>query len=284
MTTRRDFLATLGAALGASSLAGCARTVQAASATRALDRVGIQLYTLRSLLAKDFEGTMAKVAGIGYKEVEFAGYYNKTPAQVRAVLAANQLTAPASHLGFPASDDAWKRTVDEAKEMGHEWAVIPWLDANMRKSGDDYLKVSDRLNRLGTIAHGNGLRFGYHNHDFELKPNGDAGRGLDIMLKNTDPGLVDFEMDIYWVVKGGGDPMDYITRYPGRFALMHVKDATAAPERKMVDVGSGTIDFAAIFARRQTSGMRHAFVEHDEPSDPLVSATNSYRHLAALKF
>jgi sugar phosphate isomerase/epimerase len=282
MTTRRDFLATLGAALGATSLAACASNGQAAESRRTLGRVGIQLYTLRSLLAKDFEGTIAKVAGIGYKEVEFAGYYNRTPAQIRSVLASNGLTTPSSHIGLPATDDAWKRAVDEAKVIGHEWAIIPWLDAAMRKNGDDYLKFADRLNRLGTIAHGAGLRFGYHNHDFELKPNGDVGRGLDILLKNTDPALVDFEMDIFWVVKAGGDPLDYLARYPKRFPLMHVKDATAAPALAMTDVGKGTIAFATIF--KKNTALQHAFVEHDEPADPLASATASYNHLATLQY
>ena len=283
MTSRRDFLATLGAALGATSIAGCARSLQAASSRRSLDRIGIQLYTVRNVLAKDFEGTIAKIAGIGYREVEFASYFGRTPAQVRAVLATNGLTSPATHIDFPKDDDAWKRTLDNAKEIGHEWVVVPWLDAAMRKTPDDWKKVADRYNQLGTLAHAAGLRYAYHNHAFELAKFDDGSTGLDTLISHTSRDVVDFEMDIYWIVKGGADPMDFITRYPGRFPLMHVKDATAAPERKMADVGSGTIDFPAIFARSATSGMLHAFVEHDEPKDALESAANSYRYLASLK-
>ncbi|MEO7458195.1 MAG: TIM barrel protein, partial [Gemmatimonadaceae bacterium] len=220
MTSRRDFLATLGAALGATSLAGCARNLQAASTRRSLERVGIQLYTVRSVLAKDFEGTIATIAGIGYKEVEFANYFGRTPAQVRAVLQANGLTSPATHIEFPKDEDAWQRTLDNAKEIGHEWVVIPWLDAAMRKTPDDWKRVADRYNRLGMLARTAGLRFAYHNHAFELARFPDGSTGLDTLLARTDRELVDFEMDIYWVVKGEADPMDFITRYPGRFSLM----------------------------------------------------------------
>ena len=105
-----------------------------------------------------------------------------------------------------------------------------------------------------------------------------------LLLSKTDPKLVDFEMDIYWVVKGGGDPLALFKRYPHRFPLMHAKDATAAPARAMVDVGAGTIDFAKIFGRANLSGMKHVYAEHDSPADSMQSATRSYRHLAALKY
>ena len=282
MPTRRDFLTTLGVALGTASL-GCARALEAEDVTRPLSRIGIQLYTLRSLMEKDVEGTLARVARIGYKEVEFAGYFGRTAAQIRDMLRANGLTSPSTHIPFPASDDAWKRTLDEANAIGHGWVVIAGLDAAMRKNPEDWARVAERFNALGAKAKENGLRFAYHNHDFEFARVGD-GTGLDSLLSKTDPKFVDFEMDIYWVVKGGGDPLDLITRHPHRFPLMHAKDATVAPARAMVDVGSGTIDFAKIFAREKESGMVHVFVEHDSPTDPLQSATNSYRYLAGLKY
>jgi sugar phosphate isomerase/epimerase len=281
-TSRRDFLATVGAALGATAF----RFPSFAPAIEAdrLSRIGIQLYTVRSLTKDDLDGTLAKIAQIGYKEVEFAGYFNRTPAQIRALLVANKLASPSTHIGIPPTDDAWKKFVDDAKDMGHEWIVAPWLDANLRKTSDDWFRVADRFNQLATIAQKGGLKFAYHNHDFEFAKVGDA-TGLDVLISKTDPKLVDFEMDIYWVVKGGGDPLDFIARYPGRFPLMHVKDATAAPARAMADVGKGTIDFAKIFAQQNKSGMRHAFVEHDSPGpDPLASARNSYQYLASLDY
>jgi sugar phosphate isomerase/epimerase len=280
-TTRREFLAAMGAVAGASALR--LSVPDLVPRAKKLDRIGIQLYTVRSLTAKDLDGTLEQIAGIGYKEVEFAGYFNRTPAQIRSLLAANHLTSPSTHIGIPATDDAWKKLVDDSKEMGHDWIVVPWLDANMRKAPDDWARTAERFNQLATVARSGGLRFGYHNHDFEFAKVGD-GTGLDVLLGRTDPKLVDFEMDIYWVVKGGGDPLELIARHPGRFPMMHIKDATAAPARTMVDVGKGTIDFSRIFAQEKTSGMQHVFVEHDEPANPLQSATDSYRYLAALNY
>ncbi|MDB4913438.1 MAG: Xylose isomerase protein barrel [Gemmatimonadetes bacterium] len=281
MATRRDFLTTLAAALGTAILARSPRVLRAERVPPHLSRIGIQLYTLRDLMEKDLEGTLARVAAIGYQEVEFAGYFGRTPEQIKAALATNHLVSPSSHVALPADDDAWKKTLDDAKTAGHEWVVIAYLDAALRKAPDDWTRLADRFNHLGLKAKDAGLRFAYHNHDFELARVG-KGTALDVLLGKTDRKLVDFEMDIYWVVKGGGDPLAFIRKYPGRFKLMHVKDASPAPERTMMDVGSGTIDFAKIFAQGGTSGMKHAFVEHDNPTNAIASATNSYKYLVSL--
>jgi sugar phosphate isomerase/epimerase len=279
MTTRRHFLATMGAGLGMLSSRDRLFPSLFSSADR-LNRVGIQLYTVRSLMGKDFDGTLAQIANIGYTEVEFAGYFNRTPEQVRAALSANKLTAPSTHIGFPKDDAAWKQTLDQARETGHQWVTIPSLESAMRKTPDDWKRTADRFNQLGAMAQGSGLRLAFHNHDVELAPF-DGTNGLETLLKGTDPKLVDFEMDIYWVVKGGGDPLDLLARYPGRFPMFHAKDATAAPERKMVDVGAGTIDFGKIFAK---ANPKHVFVEHDQPADPLASAQASFKTLNSLNF
>jgi sugar phosphate isomerase/epimerase len=228
----------------------------------------------------DFEGTLARLAAIGYREVEFAGYFNRTPAQVRAVLSANKLTAPSTHIGFPKDDADWKRTLDGAREMGHAWVVIPSVDGASKMTGDAWKRTADRFNQLGAMANQNELRFGFHNHASEFVPF-DGTNGLETLLKNTDPKAVDFEMDIYWVVKGGGDPLDLLARHKGRFPLFHAKDATAAPEKKMVDVGAGTIDFAKIFSMAKP---KHVFVEHDQPGDAIRSAEGSYQFLDRLKY
>ncbi|MEP6731073.1 MAG: sugar phosphate isomerase/epimerase [bacterium] len=284
MPNRRDFLSTLGVALGATTL-GRSRALAAMTPSHSvhLQHIGIQLYTLRTLMEKDVEGTLAKVAAIGYTEVEFAGYFGKTPEQIRTLLLTNRLSSPSSHIPLPANDDAWSRALADARTVGHEWAVIPWLEAADRSKPDDWARHADRFNHLATMARAAGMRFAYHNHDFEFMKVGD-GTGLDVLLTKTDPSLVDFEMDIYWVTKAGADPLDLITRYPKRFRLMHIKDATAAPERAMSPVGQGTIDFAKIFDREKTSGMQHAYVEHDNAADPIQSATASYQYLASLKY
>lgn len=282
MTNRRDFLTTLGAALGATAL-GSNRAFAAGLDAKKLSRIGIQLYTVRSLTEKNLEGTLASLAGIGYKEVEFAGYFGRTPAQVRAMLKENKLTSPSTHIPLPANSDSWKKSCDEAKAIGHEWVVVPWLAEPQRPVGDAWGGLADRFNALAKIAKAHGLKFAYHNHDFEFAKAGKA-TALDLLLARTDPKLVDFEMDLYWVYKGGGDPLDFFKRYAHRFPLLHVKDATAAPARDMVDVGSGTIDFGKIFAKAGASGQKHIYVEHDNPKDPLATATASYKHLAALSF
>lgn len=280
MQTRRQFLATLGvAAVGATTLGSARARAQRPAVIRPL---GLQLYTVRSLMAHDVDGTLATVAEIGYREVEFAGYFGRTPAQVREALARHELAAPSTHVALPDTDDAWARTLDEARLIGHQWVVIAWLDAPMRRTPADWSRIADRFNRLADRARGMGLRFAYHNHDFEFTRVGDASL-YDTLLAGTDPHLVDLELDLYWATKAGADPLALIERHPGRFPLLHLKDATAAPERRMTDVGQGTIDFGAILAADKAV-LAHLFVEHDEPTDPLASARASYRYLSTLRF
>ena len=281
MQTRREFLGTLGiAGVGAAMLA-CTRTNGQASAPPTAMPLGIQLYTLRSLLERDFDGTLARIAEIGYREVEFAGYYNRTPAQVREVLRRTGLSAPSAHVPLPASDEVWNRALADAGAIGHEWAVIPYLDQSLRRSPDDWARLADRLNHLAALTKSAGLRQAYHNHDFELAANG-TGTFFDLLLTRTDAQLVSFEMDVYWVTKAGADPLALLTKYPGRFPLLHLKDATAAPERRIVDVGSGTIDFPAILRAARPQGLKHVFVEHDQPADPLATARASSTYLSTL--
>lgn len=284
MHTRRKFLETLGLAAAGAATFGCARASGQTSHSRAgAIPIGIQLYTLRTLMARDFDGTLAQVAGIGYREVEFAGYFGRTPAQVRAALAAHGLAAPSTHVALPADDAAWITTLDEARAAGHEWVVIAWLDAPMRRTPDDWKRTADRFNALARRAAEAGIRFAYHNHDFEFTRIGDDTL-FDVLLARTDSHTVGFEMDVYWVTKAGADPMAYLRDHAGRFAMLHLKDATAAPERRMTDVGRGTIDFTRLLARARDQGTSHAFVEHDEPADPLASARTSYAYLSRLSY
>ncbi|HEY4734259.1 MAG TPA: sugar phosphate isomerase/epimerase, partial [Gemmatimonadaceae bacterium] len=282
MTThsRRQFLASLGAtALGLAGLnatAACASTSSAAGGMaggRKLNKIGLQLYTVRDQMQADMPGTLAKVAAAGYKEVEFAGYFGRTPAQVRDLLAQNGLTSPSSHLGIDLMEKDAAATFATAKAIGNEWAVVPWLPEERRKTADDWRKLAGMLNTFGAQAKSAGLRLAYHNHNFELA-NVEGMRPLDLLLSSTDPSLVDFEMDLYWVVFGGGQPLDFFNRYPGRFPMVHVKDSAGPPDNKMVDVGKGTINFPAIFAESAKAGIKHYFVEHDQPADPIATITN----------
>ncbi len=281
--TRRTFLATLGvAAIGIASRDALADGILMAP-RRKLKKVGLQLYTVRDLMKADLPGTLRKVAQIGYKEVEFAGYFGRSPAQIRALLKQNGLTSPSSHIGLDILEKDSVRAFADAKAIGHQWVTMPYIPEERRKTVDDWNKIIDLLNQLGPQAKAAGLRLAYHNHDFEIRPV-DGVRPLDMMLSKTDPALVDFEMDLYWVVFGGGDPLDFFNRYPKRFALVHVKDSAGPPDNKMVDVGKGTIDFPKIFAQSDKAGIKHYFVEHDQPADPIATIRNSYKYLAAVRF
>ncbi len=150
-----------------------------------------------------------------------------------------------------------------------------------RTSLDGYRSMADRFNRVAERAKAAGLTFGYHNHDFEFEPL-EGRMPWDVLLEETDPALVKLELDLYWITKAGGDPFKYLTEHPGRFPLVHVKDM--ATDGSMVDVGAGTIDFAALFARSGQAGIKHYFVEHDNPGEPFQSLAASYRYLRNLEF
>ena len=281
--SRRTFLATIGvAALGIASRDALADGVLLAP-HRKLKKVGLQLYTVRDMMKADLPGTLHKVAAIGYREVEFAGYFGRTPAEIRALLKKNGLTSPSAHIPLDILEKDSVRAFADAKATGHQWVTVPWLPEERRKTADDWKRIAALLNQLAPQAKSAGLRLAYHNHDFELKSIGGT-RPLDMLLTETDPSLVDFEMDLYWVVFGGGDPLDYFNRFPKRFRLVHVKDSGGPPDNHMVDVGQGKIDFRTIFAASDKAGIKHYFVEHDQPSDPIATIRNSYKYLSALKF
>jgi sugar phosphate isomerase/epimerase len=284
MQTRRNFLATLGVAtIGIAKGNAFACTPQQVAAKQKLDKIGLQLYSVRDLMKADLPGTLAKVAQIGYKEVEFAGYFGRTPAEIRSLLAQNGLTSPSTHLGYDLISKDWQKQLDDAKAAGHQWVTIAYMPEEQRKSLDDWKRHAAEFNKAAALAKASGLRFAYHNHDFEIRPV-DGQHPLDVMLDNTDPSLVDFEMDLYWVVFGGGNPIDFFTRHPHRFPLVHVKDSSPPPDRHFVDVGSGTIDFPSIFAQSATAGIQHYFEEHDQPADPIATITNSYNYLHNVTF
>jgi sugar phosphate isomerase/epimerase len=249
-----------------------------------IERIGLELYTVRELLKRDFDGTLAKVAAVGYREVEFAGYFGHRPAEVRASLARTGLVSPSTHLDFGLLNQGWERALDDAKAIGHQYVVIASVPEETRRTLEDWRRIADQFNQAGEQARKAGLQFGYHNHEFGFEPV-DGKRPYDLLLDRTDPALVKLEMDLYWITAGGGDPIDYFARYPGRFPLVHVKDrarGTAGASSQMVDVGSGSIDWPAIFRHRRQAGIQHYYVEHDEPPDPMASIRQSYRYLSRL--
>lgn len=248
-----------------------------------LDKIGLQLYTVRSRMELSVERTLYEVSQLGYREVEFAGYFGRPPRAIRQLLDRNDLKSPAAHVQLSDLRGGFYRRLDESAEIGHKWLVVPWLAEYERDSIDAIKETAETMNKAAEDAKGFNIKIAYHNHDFEFQEI-DGRLIYDVLLEETDPKLVDMELDLYWMTKAGIDPLEYINRWPKRFPLMHVKDAGPAPEYEMRDVGKGSIDFARIFSQRKQSGMRHAFVEHDNPADPMTSIGTSFRYLKALKF
>ncbi len=249
-----------------------------------LGRLGIQLYTVRRELAKDVEGTLSRLADIGYREVEFAGYPNGTARSLRKILDRLRLSAPSGHVGLQALRSDWDRTLDQGAILGQHYVVVAFVPSNERRTADDWKRIAALFNKAGEAARARGLQFAYHNHDYEFVPL-EGQVPYDLLLQETDPRLVQLELDLYWITKGGQDPLAYFAKWPGRFPLVHIKDMDATPRRSFTEVGRGTIDFKRIFGKAKQAGIRHYFYEQDEvPGSPFDSAKASFDYLRALTF
>lgn len=284
--TRREFIGAMGAAVGVPLLSRRAGGLDVLSAEAlspargAMSTFGVQLYSIRRQMQANIEQSLAQVAGFGYKEVEFAGYFGKTPAEVRAMLDANGLKSPSAHSAdVNTIRNNWAKTLDDAGVIGQTQLVCASLPGSER-TADGLKRVSELFNTAGAESAKHGIRLAYHNHDQEFQPLGDT-IGYDILLKETDPKVVSFQMDLFWIVKGGKDPLVYFAKHPGRFTSVHVKDMDAAGN--MTEVGSGTLPFAKYFAQAKQAGIRHYFVEHDNPADPMASIKASADYLKALR-
>ena len=264
--------------LAATAAAGAvAATGIPAIASAQTKRVpGVQLYTVRDAMAKDVEKTLQAVAGIGYREVEFAGYFTRTAREIKAMLARFDLSSPSTHVNGETVQQDPMPFVDLAAEIGHDYVTIAYLQPENRQSADDWKRWVDVANRLGEACSKNGLRAAYHNHDFEFKEI-DGVVPFELLLAETDPDLIDFEIDFYWVAEAGLSIRDVLAKAPERMVLSHIKDRHV--DGRMVDVGDGTIDFDGILADSVADSIRHCFVEHDIPEDPFQSVAASHQVL-----
>ena len=265
------------------------------AAEHKIEKIGVQLYTVRDLMKDDFDGTIAKVAKIGYKEVEFAGYFGHTGEQVRAVCAKNGLSPVSTHVQYDELDDKFPSVIETSKTIGLKYIVCPWIPEELRKSPDIWKQASEKFNRCGEASKKAGMQFAYHNHWFEFLPV-DGKLPYDLLLKECDANLVKMEMDLCWITAAGGDPLKYFNEYPGRFPLVHVKDLKKKPAVSegggqnfgdtvdLTSVGSGIIDWKKIFAQSEKAGIKHYIVEHDKPENPFESITKSYDYLEKLRF
>lgn len=271
-TSRRTFLKS-SAAAAAVAAAGVHRL----EARPISKPVGLQLYSVREQLPKDFEGTLKQLGAIGYKEVEAAGYYHKSATEFKQAMEQAGLRCVSTHHPLGDLKPNLQERIDYAKTLGLEFIICS--SANVHRDGsekgemklDDWRYVADQFNEIGQKIKAAGMRFGYHNHTFEFK----AENGViyyDELMKRTDPKYVVFEMDCGWVYVGGHNPVEYISRAPERFPLLHVKDFQKQADGKYTNVvlGKGAgIDYAAVF--RAATGLKHYFIEQEEFSeDPMT--------------
>jgi sugar phosphate isomerase/epimerase len=195
-------------------------------------------------------------------------------------LSENKLTSPSSHIPLDRLKKSVQAVVDECRTLGNDFIVCPWIDESMRKSADDWRRIGADFNTIADQVKRAGMQFAYHNHDFEFKQAPSGEMGYDILLKECDPKLVKMELDLFWITKGGQDPLAYFAKWPGRFPLVHVKDMNGSGE--IVNVGQGKIDWNRIFAKRREAGIEHFFVERDNPKSPIADIKASYDYLSKL--
>ena len=240
-----------------------------------IDKVGLQLYSLRDAMAEDFTGTIERVARMGYAGVEFAGYGGLAPRALRQLLDDNGLACYGTHFGrLPKTDAELDEQIEMNLALGNPYLVCPWQDM---ATHDDALRFADVMNETAAKLRPHGLRLGYHNHAHEFKV--DRGETLmDTLLKNTEPDVF-AEFDVFWVAYAGYDPLTFIRRYAGRQPLMHLKEL--GPDRKAnVEIGAGVLDFEAIVRLGQQIGTEHFIVEQEEYTcDPLESCEISLKSL-----
>jgi len=231
-------------------------------------------------MPSDVDGTLAAVAEIGYREVEFAGLYGLTPRGMRAKCDAVGLRAASSHQSVGDVRGDWTSVLEGARELGQSLVIVPSIPSDLQ-TPDGLRALADDFNRAGEAASTAGLRFGYHNHDWEHRAFPDGTVPIDLLLERTDPALVDWQMDIFWTVHGGADPVRYLNEVGDRVTSVHLKDRTAAGE--MANVGDGVIDFAGLLPLAEGMGLLHAFVENDRPGpDPVESIRRSFAGLSTL--
>jgi sugar phosphate isomerase/epimerase len=267
-----------------STFSSCTNTKQ--------KNIGLQLYSLRDSIGKDVPAAIAKVGKMGYKFVEPAGYgdgklYGMEPAAFKALCASNGLAILSSHVGQELPDSAnfaknmawWDACIDAHVAAGAKYLVQPFLGAGAYRSLDTLKRYCDYFNMIGEKCKAKGIQFGYHNHDKEFSTKLDGQTIYDFMMANTDPSKVTFEMDLYWTVVGGANPVDYFNKYPGRIQLWHIKDKAEIGGKDTM------MDFKSIWAAAAKSGMQYGVVEIEEYNfDQFTSCQKSLEFLNAAPY
>ena len=261
-------------------LAGLALSPRVLAQARPSWRPGLQLYTVRDALSTDVEGTLRRVADVGYREVELAGLPGVTADAMRASLQRYGLAVPSMHAGYDDLRGDLAAVVQEARVLGATCVVCPSVDARQRRTADDWKRVCWTLNGIGRGVREQGLVLAYHNHDFEFVPFDDGTMPFRLLLTETDPRDVKLELDVYWVAKAGLDPVQQLRAGQDRIVLVHLKDLGA--DGSTVEVGRGVLDMEKIVRAALAAGARHLFVEQDDSPDPIASIASSLRFLERL--
>jgi len=261
MKTRRSFLKQAAmAGAGGLILPGL---IKFEGAKPRLKKVGIQLYSVRNEMLADATGTLNKLGQFGYQEIESAqsqkgNYYGLAPKEIKKILKDQGMTLRSGHTHI---DQYWQKSIDEAAEAGQEYIICSVLPSPGQTIAN-YQKSADMFNQAGEQCKKSGLMFGYHNHASEFGTV-DGQVLYDVLLDRAQPALVHMEMDLGWVIAAGKDPLQYFTKYPGRFPLWHLKDMNVA-EKKSVEFGKGTVDIIGLLKHSKQAGMKYYFIEQEE--------------------
>jgi sugar phosphate isomerase/epimerase len=254
--------------------------------------VGLQLYTVRRQMDKDFAGTLRKVASVGYTQVQFSGFHNQPVPQIKKLIDEIGLKTAAGHFAYDLLKSNLSQVTDDAHTLGMDYVVLSSAPEFYRHSLDGYKRAVEFFNKTGEGCNKAGLHFGYHTHNMDFEKFGNV-LAFDLMLQKTDPALVCFELDCFWVTRAGYDPVAYMNKYPGRFPVLHIKDerkhypptATGhTPAEAFAPVGKGIIDWKRIFKAAPKGGLKHYYVEQDDTELPVFEAIKiSYDYLHNLK-
>jgi sugar phosphate isomerase/epimerase len=285
MIDRRSFLTSIGATIAAGQL-GCASTARANGGRRRLQRVGVQLYSLRDDARRDLERTLADIAAIGYNDIELLGSMNNfgmPPARLREVLDRNGLRAPSTHVSGNALDDL-ERQIDEAETLGHKYIVVASLPIQGQRTIDDYNRWADRLNAAGERTLRRGIYVGFHNHANDHTPiNGVVP--YDVLVARTDPSVVRLQLDTGNTAMSGTDPLEYMRRFGSRYWSFHIKDVPRLGATNDAELGTGVVDFRRLLASIDRIDEKFLFVEQESyPGAPLESVRKDYVYLSTLEF
>ena len=243
-------------------------------------RPGLQLYTVRDLFSADLDGALRSVAEVGYREVELPGSDGATLPVIQERLKHYKLDVPSMHASYERIRADHDAALQDALRLGAVFLVCPWIDPGERRTVDDWRGIFQTLTKMGRLVRRHGVMLAYHNHDFEFVPFADGTTPFDLMIRETDPSDVKLELDVYWAVRAGIDPVRCLKDNADRISLVHLKDMAA--DGSITELGAGVLAIEEIVRVARSSGVKHLFVEHDDPPDPLRSIRTSLRFLERL--